>query len=280
MGAIISHINHLDSATLTVVSGSPMGRPISDVKTKYARGMARTNTQSGGSATLVVDIDLGAIKDIITLGVIGMNSTLDAGVQWYMSTGAGGSGTEIATIGGGWYSSWLLPFSQNAWNHIAGISPWQARYIRLTVQCTRPAGEEWLDLRRVWVGGGQVLADGIDRDWRIDAIDATQSERTGRGGIYVDPQQRWRRLSGTITNASADEIVGDPSGTPGAWNVLQTVGLASEVVITPRANLGNERDRHIQTVYGVLSQTPPLVANGAPYSTEFAVEEIPAIPLS
>lgn len=284
MGAILSHENYLDSATLTVIVGNTMARAIGGVKTPYARGMARTNTQSGGQASLVVDIDLGSVKDILTLGAIGLNASSDAALTWYLSTAASAGGTEIATLTGSWKKSWLLPFSQNAWVHAEGVTPWQARYIRLSITVDRPVSEEWLDVRRLWVGGGEVLADGIDREWRVDQIDATQSERTGRGGIYVDPQQRWRRLSGSITNASADEMLGDPSGTPGAWGVLQTVGLASEVVITPRANAGtnsnNHRDRHLQTIYGVLAQTSPLVASGVPYSTEIAVEEIPAIPLS
>lgn len=287
MGAIISHINYADSATITNSIGTVI-RALSGMQTPFLRGLARS-TGSGtppGIVTIVFDVDLGAAKSITTIGCIGLNadeaSGGDAGMLVDLSlTGAGND--EVLSAGQGtWDTEWMLETGQACWLH-CDTTPWSARYVRIRLDVSRPAGAGYIDVRRLWIGGGVFIDVGFDDGWTLSVIDGSETTTTQRGGFFAQEYEKRRQLQAAITARSSGEIIGS-ANTYGIFGTLARVGRTKEVVVTPRSNYeGSQlRDRFVQTIYGTISEWSPIRDNaGTIWGLEsLTVDELPYPALS
>jgi hypothetical protein len=289
VGAIISHINHADTATITNSIGTVI-RSLDGMKTPFLRGLARsTGSGTGPGLSLIqFDIDLGEPKSISTIGAIGLNASEDVAgyeAQMLVSLSLTGAGNDEVLSGGegNWRSEWGLPWGQACWLH-ADAAPWSARYVRIRLDVDRPAGTFYVDVRRLWIGGGIFIDEGIDNQWSMGIIDASETTTTPRGGFFASEYARRRRLSGALTARAAGDIMGTSDAAIGAFHALAAAGRSREVVVTPRSNAdsADKRARHAQTVYGTFSELSPAVDNsGNIFSLEsFAVDELPYPALS
>lgn len=283
MGAIISHINLADSATFTNSIGTVL-RSLDGMKTPFLRGLYRsTGSGSGpGLSTVQFDVDLGEPKSISTIGAIGLNASDEVTgyeAQMLVSLSLTGAGNNEVLNGaeGNWRSEWGLPWGQACWLH-AEDAPWSARYVRIRLDVDRPAGTFYVDCRRLWIGDGIFLSEGIDSEWQMAILDNSETNTTKRGGFFAAEYDRRRRLSGAITGRTIAEIMGTSDAAIGAFHALAAAGRSREVVVTPRSNadVADKRARHAQTVYGTFSELSPAIDNnGNIFSLEsFAVDEI------
>lgn len=288
MGAIISHINLADSATITNQTGTII-RALSQMQTPFLRGLYRsTGSGSGpGLSTVIFDVDLGAAKSISTIGAIGLNAdTASGGIAQMtvnMST-VSASGTDALNGGEGiWRDEWGVPFGQSCWLH-AATTPYAARYIRIRLDVSRPSGQFYVDCRRLWIGDGLFISEGLDSKWSLSVIDGSPATFTPRGGFFSNHLERRRRLRGALTVREISEILGSSDAVLGMINTLAYAGKSKEVVVTPRSNSdGSEmRLRHMQTVYGAFTDWSPSVeiAGNLFSNDSFAVDEIPYPALS
>lgn len=288
MGAIISHINLADSATITNHTGAVI-RNLSQMQTPFLRGLYRsTGSGSGpGLSTVIFDVDLGSAKSIKTIGAIGLNADEASGgdAQMLVSLSlVSAGGDEVLSGGdGNWDSEWGVPFGQACWLH-ADAAPWSARYVRIRLDVSRPAGSFYVDCRRLWIGDGLFVSEGLDNEWTLEVLDASEVSITQRGGFFAQEFERRRRLTGGLSGREVADILGTSSASIGALNSLAYAGRSREVVVTPRSNAetGEKRARHIQTVYGAFSSWSPIRDQaGNIFALEsFAVDEIPYPALS
>lgn len=288
MGAIISHLNLADSATITNHTGTVI-RALSQMQTPFLRGLYRsTGAGSGpGLSTVVFDVDLGSVKSIKTIGAIGLNADEDSGgdAQMLVSLSAVSSGGDEVLSGGegNWDSEWGVPFGQACWLH-ADAEPWSARYVRISLAVSRPASEFYVDCRRLWIGDGLFVSEGLDNEWTLEVLDASEVSITQRGGFFAREFERRRRLAGGLSARAVGDILGTSSASIGMLNSLAYAGKSREVVVTPRSNAdtGEKRARYLQTVYGAFSGwSAARDRAGNIFSLEsFAVDEIPYPALS
>lgn len=280
MGAIFSTRNWLDEAgvTFSVTTGT-MSRALTELQTPWGEGLARG--AYSGSAILIFRVDLGAVRDICTLGLLGLNGR--AQVQFFLGTTAGGD--DILSSDGVMYEPhWGFPFGAACWVHPSAGAPWAARYLMIRVDVFD--GPTYVDMRRLWVGGGLILPDGVDSGWELNFEDGSYSERTDEGGVSVDERQRWRKLAASRVLLTETEAVGGTAGTtPGLFSQLATVGKSREIVVAVRAypdtNEESYRRRYFNTIYGQLTSWQPLRSRkGNRFGVaRFEVTEAPLPPL-
>lgn len=288
MGAIISHINLADSATITNQTGTII-RALSQMQTPFLRGLYRsTGSGSGpGLSTVIFDVDLGAVKSIKTIGAIGLNADAASGGLVQMTVNlslVSASGDEVLSGGAGeWRDEWGVPFGQSCWLH-AATAAYAARYVRIRLDVSRPSGTFYVDVRRLWIGDGLFFSEGLDSKWALSVIDGSPATFTPRGGFFSNHLERRRRMRGGLTVREINEILGSSSGAPGMINALAYAGKSKEVVVTPRSNSDSSemRLRHMQTVYGAFTDWSPSVeiAGNLFSNDSFAVDEIPYPALS
>ena len=287
MGAIISHINHADTATITNSIGTVI-RSLDGMKTPFLRGLARS-TGSGsapGLSTIQFDVDLGSAKTISTVGAIGLNAHEASGgdAQMLVSLSLTSSGgNEVLNAGeGNWDTEWMLDSGQSCWLH-ADAAPWSARYVRVRLDVSRPSGTFYVDVRRLWIGDGVFIDVGFDDGWQLSVFDGSEATTTQSGGFFAREYERRRQLRAAITARDAVDIIGG-SNTYGVLGALMRVGRTSEVVVTPRSNAetSQKRDRYVQTIYGTISEWSPIRDNaGSIFGLEsITVDELPYPALS
>jgi len=287
VGGIISHINHADSATITNSIGTVI-MSLDNMKTPFLRGLTRS-TGSGsapGLSTIQFDVDLGSAKSISTVGCIGLNAHEASGgdAQMLVSLSLVSSGgNEVLSAGeGSWDTEWMLDTGQACWLH-ADTAPWSARYVRIRLDVSRPAGTFYVDVRRLWIGGGVFLDVGFDDGWQLSVIDVSEATTTQSGGFFAREYERRKQLKAAITARDTDDIIG-ASNDYGVFGTLMRVGRTSEVVVTPRSNYDTslKRTRYVQTVYGTISEWSPIRDNsGSIWGLEsFTVDELPYPALS
>lgn len=280
MGAIISTNNWLDEAGVTLTPYSTtMTRPLSELTTPWGDGLARGHV--GGVAVIIFDIDLLAARSIITLGMLGMQGT--ANTQFFLSNVSAG-GTDVASLSIDYESEWGFPFGPACWIHATAGTAWSARYLRVRVDVFE-GSPTWVDARRLWIGGGLILTEGLDTGWQVDFKDGSPSDRTPDGAINVSERQRWRRLTGGRTRLTDAQAIGGASGaTPGLFSQLARVGRSREIVAAVRSypDSADERLRYFNTVYGQLVGWQPLRSKrGNKYGIDgFEIEEVPMQALS
>lgn len=287
MGAIISHINHADTATITNGVGT-VARALDGMKTPFLRGLARSAGSGTGPGlnTIIFYVDLGSAKSVSTIGCIGVNADEASGGDAQMLVNASliaYNGDEILNgAEGNWDTEWGLPWGQACWLHAE--TPWSIRYLTIRLDISRPAGQFYCDVRRLWIGGGIFLTEGIDTNWSLEVLDASEVTVTQRGGFFANEFERRRRLTGSVMGRDSSEILGTSDAAIGTFHALAAAGRSREVVVTPRSNAdtGEKRARHAQTVYGAFSNWSPAIDQaGNIWGIEsFAVDEIPSPPLS
>lgn len=272
MGAIISTRNWLDEAGVSfAVDVGTMARPLTELQIPWGGGLARCS-----GTVLIFRVDLGATRDICTLGLIGLNGRAE--VQYYL--GAAAHGDDVLATVVEYETHWGFPFGGAAWVHAPAGSHWQARHLKIRVDIYD--GPSVIDMRRLWVGGGLILSAGVDTGWEVTFEDGSYSERTDEGGVSVDERQRWRKISCARSLLTRAEAVGAGSGSePGLFAQLATVGRSREIVVSPRANSGTSdadyMERYFATVYGQLTSWQPLRSrNGQRFGVgRFEVTEAP-----
>lgn len=282
MGAIISTRNWLDEPGVTfALDSGTMSRPLSELQLPWGGGLARGSYS--GSAVLIFRVDLGAVRQICTLGLVGMNGQTSA--IFLLGSSAHGNDILDSEYGSVAYSpDWGFPFGAGVWVHPAAGTPWSARHLKVRVDIL--GGPTYVDMRRLWVGGGLILPDGVDTGWEVGFEDGSYSERTDEGGVSVDERQRWRKLSAARTLLTEQEAIGGGSGLPpGLFSQLATVGRSKEIVAATRARYGTADDdfrlRYFNTVYGQLTNWQPLQSRrGQRFGVgRFEVTEAPMPPL-
>lgn len=277
MGAIISTQNWADDAgaTLSVITGT-MTRPISEAQKPWGRGLARG--AYGGTSIVVVRVDLGVARNIICLGAKGLNGTENDGVFRLSNVSAGGSELlDTSSEGDGMYytDDWGLPFGNALW-WVAPSSAIYARYVEMMLR-SEVGTLSYLDLRRLWVGGGMIIPEGFDSGWSLDFVDSTKTDRSDTGGVFTLPGSRRRKLSATLTNRDESIVTASEA----SWPRI-TIGGSAEVVIAPRANENDSRSRYLQTIHGQLTGWSPIRygRSGLIDMETFTTEEAPMPALS
>lgn len=275
MATIISATNFADAAgvTFSVLTGT-MSLPLTQLQRPFGDGLARGATS--GFPVLIFEVDLGQERDIISLGLLGMNGE-GAGVQFGLFNGAGGTSQVLPYTLVEWFQAWRMPFSPACWLH-ATTAPWRARYVRIRIDIYEVSGSlpAFVDMRRLWVGGGALVSGGVSRRWFLDFADASQVDRAPRGGAYGDQQARWRRARFGLQRQGAETMIGDGAldGAGGVWTELAAAGKAQEIVVAPRAHETSDQLRYWQTLLGVATEWSPLVNDsGEIYGLESAAVE-------
>ncbi|MFO1495155.1 MAG: hypothetical protein U1F26_10910 [Lysobacterales bacterium] len=275
MATIISATNFADAAgvTFSVLTGT-MSLPLTQLQRPFGDGLARGATS--GFPVLIFEVDLGQERDIISLGLLGMNGE-GAGVQFALFNGAGGTSPVLPYTLVEWFEAWRMPFSPACWLH-ATTAPWRARYVRIRIDIYEVSGSlpAFVDMRRLWVGGGALVAGGVSRRWTLDFVDASQVDRAPRGGAYGEQQARWRRARFGLQRQGAETMIGDGAldGAGGVWTELAAAGKAQEIVVAPRAHETSDQLRYWQTLLGVATEWSPLVNDsGEIYGLESAAVE-------
>lgn len=278
--AIISSRNWLDEPGVTITSLlGTWERPLSEIKKPWGRGLARAVNLGVGRAGF--RIDLGEERQIVTIGAIGCSSTFYE-LQVRMS-GTSPGGTEVLNDVTSSYSpDWNLPFGAHAWLHRSGLSAWAGRYLDVYISQFDFDGP--IDIRRLWIGGGTIVAGGVQRPWDLDFVDGSLTERTARGGVFVDSLGRWRRIRCSVQRRSQLTMTGGSSAL-GVHGELLRAGRDREIVVIPRINDGTGealRRRYLQTIYGQLTEWTPaeFVAGNLVSIESFVVEEAPMPALS
>lgn len=279
MAAPFTTTNWIDEpgVTFTPVIGT-MSRPYSELTKPWGRGLARGTY--GGIATIVFDVDLGQDRTILTLGALGING--EHGTQFRLTSDGGAAGDVLATTSVGYMDGWGFPFGPACWLHAPGGVPWFARYVRVRIDVS---GATWVDLRRLWVGNGVAITGGVNRQFSIDLVDGSASERTARGGVFTDQEGRWRRIKFAATNRTDTTMLG-AGANEGLWPRLVHAGRSREAVIAVRTNEltdgSQDQARYLQTVLGQVTEwTPLLSTSGNRWGIEsITVEEAPMLALS
>ncbi len=278
MGAILSNVNYADSADATITENTgTFLTPLSQLQVPWGRGLCRAH--DGPYPRCIFDVDLGDVKSIVTLGLKGMQGHCE--VRYQLSAFADFS-VMVANTVVEYESAWGFPYGAGCWLHPAGAA-WEARYLRVRVDVFEGIDPSWVDMRRLWVGGGIILSDGVAAGWEVDpAVDGSPTDRSPDGDVYADARARWRRLRAGRTLMTRATAVG---GTvPGLAAAIASIGHSRECVVAVRANDGGDNDlaRFYETVHGQLASWAPLRSQkGDRIGLEhLMVEEVPMEPLS
>lgn len=282
MAAPFTTVNWIDApgVTFTPVIGT-MSRDLDELAIAWGDGLARGTY--AGVPTIVFDVDLGLDRRIMTLGIAGMNGTCS--VQFRLTSDGGADGDVLATTAVEYQDEWGYPFGPACWLHAPGGVPWEARYLRVRIDITSGVGATWVDARRLWVGDGVLIPEGVDRQFSLDFVDGTPSERSPRGRVAVDEEARWRKVKYAVTRRSTETLLFSGAGA-GLWPLLASVGRAREVVIGIRANEPfdsyTDQARYVQTVLGQVVEWTPLVSSAGELwgIDSMTVEEAPMQALS
>lgn len=274
MGAIISTVNLADSATIAAVGGYTILRTLEDMKKPWGRGLARGHASS--SPVLSFTVDLGSVKTVRTIGLRGMNGTFAE--MTVEASAVSSSGNEVINHTEQYDDEWNLPFGSGVWLHAE--TSWSIRWLTITVQ-TAGVGLTWADVRRLWIGDGVTLAEGVDEGWEIDFVDSSLVERSTEGGVFSSVGTQWRRMQAGMVSRESDTVL----GSDGAWAQLAYAGRGREIVVALRRNwqlADSGRMSYLQTVHGQLAEWRPMRnQSGELYAIDgFVVEEAPMPRLS
>lgn len=276
MGAIISTVNWADSATIAASGGYTILRTLDDVKKPWGRGLARGHIAD--MPVMSFTVDLGAVRTVRTIGVRGVNGTsCDMSVS---ASATSSSGDEVLSAEStGFSEEWGFPFGSGLWLH--ADTSWSIRYLTISVEAFADSSPTFVDLRRLWIGDGVTLSEGVDEGWSLDFVDSSLVERSTAGGVFSTVGQQWRRVQAGLVNRPSSAILGDGA----AWARLSSVGRGREVVVALRRNwqMGDSgRMSYLQTVHGQLAEWRPMTnAAGELYGIDgFTVEEAPMPRLS
>lgn len=273
MSAIISTENYADSATITGYLGT-YSLPLSELKKPWGRGLCRGATS--GFATIAYNVDLGAERDISTIACIGLNGT--ATMTVYVSSSNSYSG-DIHQEAVEYSTDWRLGPTAVCYLH-ADAAPWTARYVRIRIDVTED-GATYVDQRRLWIGGGLMLPEGVSRGWRIRAVDGSVIERTAQGGVYVDDRTKWKRVTAGRSRVSLAQCIGDGPGVRGLYTEIAGVGRGGEVLAALRSNVGTSAETHRircwESVYGQLIEWSDVQHRAGQYFAmdSMVIEEAP-----
>ena len=193
-----------------------MLRPLTELQTKWARGLCRGPANGTGSvpASLQIRADLGASKSIAAIGLAGLNdavatASLSLSTTTMGGTGAGSASLENDGLNGDVHGNSLWWISPAA----AGYTT--ARYVQLDVEVFGlPAGLRHVDSRRLLIMAGDLeeagtrLSAGVDFDWSLVHLDLSSASVTARGGVFTDPQGTYRELRLGVTGMTAAEADG------------------------------------------------------------------------
>lgn len=285
MAAIIAWQDQVKDATLTTTSGT-MLRPLDEVKKPWARGLAR-GPANGGSftpATLVIRADLGSEKVIHTIGGCGLNAVSIAQMNVKVGTSPGAS--DILTGTGYWEAAFGEEFGQAMFWHSPAVL--YARYVEVEFQVYgRPAGQRYVDLRRLIIMAGHRNLVGWDRNWAIRTVDNSDGIMTKRGGVFIDEQSRYRELRFGFSSLSLGEAKTDRlylfGGSSNLQETIANAGRRLEVVCCPRYYSDpTTPDLSANTIYGRLVDWDPIQhVGGDRYAcNSITVHETPYPPLS
>ena len=132
----------------------------------------------------------------------------------------------------------------------------------------------YLDVGRVFLANGIKLANGVDFDISMSAVDEARVMRSRGKQLYAESVTRYRRSTCKVTQITEDTAI-NTSAVPTSPS-FQTLGLqagsSGEVIIAPRT--GDELVKRRLTVYGRLTKPPDIRHQGGGYyETELEVEE-------
>lgn len=280
MGAIVSSPNWADSGTITVQSGVGQLLPIGNAQKAWCKGLARMN-----ASEFYIDVNLGALRRIVCVGLRGLNGNYADATISFSAVAAGGSelGTEFVYYGDSG------PNVGNDWQDTFGTALWWtgapkfARYVRIAlIMESTPSNDTWTDIRRVWVGGGFEVAEGVDAGWTLDFVDGSTADRSPNGAVFAYPGATWRRMKVALTLRPESQLAAVKTANVGPmWVVLAKIGRGSEVVVAPRS-MDAGGWYYLGVLHGQLTEWSPLAfLPGSLASMESATfEEIPIEPLS
>lgn len=273
--AILSSINWADDpgVTFSVIAGTEM-LPLEQLQRRWGEGLARGDL--GGIAVFWFEVDLGVERPIVTLGLKGMNGNCE--VRYALYNGAGGTSEVMDYTIVEYLDDWAFPFGAACWLHCPGVA-WSARYVRIRVDITA-SGATWVDMRRLWIGGGTIISGGVDRAFEIDFVDLSPSERTPRGGVSADEEAIWRKVRFSATNRT-EAILFDAGGA-GLWQQLVRAGRSREIVVAIRTNAATDFACYVDTVHAQLIEWAPLIhsAGNRRGIRSMLFEEVPLVALS
>lgn len=280
MAGVVSLINWFDgAASITCSATETLG--LAEAQKPWGAGLARIADRE-----FYIDIDLGAIRNIVATGVRGLNGNCFQAVFSFSSLEAGGTdqGTESASYGA---SDAAVP---NDWVDTFGTALWWtgepkfARYIRIEISGVDSVTDDtWTDIRRIWIGSGVSFTEGVDAMWQMDFVDGSLTDRSQQGAVFVTPGVTWRRVRLGLTNRHELAMFGvhDGSASP-LWVLLAKAGRGAEVVVAPRGRGPEWSWYYGQVIHGQLVEWSPLTFQPASLvSMEAATfEEVPLLPLS
>jgi len=285
MGAVVGYVNHADAATLSTTTSGSMLRPLSELKLPWARGLCRgpANGTDSQPAQLVIRADLGGLKRIHMIGVVGLNAVSKVeGVVRLSGISAGGS--EVAQIDLLWSAGWGEQSGQAVWAMTDPSSIVEARHVQIELDVFgRPSGERYVDARRLLIMEGTRIAAGWDSDWSIQQVDLSASSVTPRGGVFVDEQGAYRIMNFGVSGMTRAEAWIDDPARYALNSLLSTARGRHEVVACPRYyDDPTEQDLFRYTVYGRLASWSPIQhTKGDTYACEsIQIAETPYPPLS
>lgn len=249
---------------------------IEEAKKSWGKGLARLNARD-----FYIDLDLGANRRIVCCGIRGLNGNYCEAVFAFSTSSAGATDQGEETVEYGNSSAtvaqdWLDTFGTAVW---WGGAAKTARYVRVTIRMSNStATDTWTDIRRLWIGNGYSVPEGVDAGWSLDFVDGSLSDRSPQGAVFASQGVTWRRIRVGLTNRDASGLLATWTGSTGPlWVFLAKTGRGAEVVVMPR-----DDSPYLETVHGQTVDWSPLVMlPGAMVSFEGATfEEIPLEPLS
>lgn len=265
MGAVLAHVNHADTATLSTTTSGSMLRPLSELQTKWARGLCRgpANGTSGDPATLVIRADLGSSKIIHSVGVVGLNGVTGTTMSVTLSASSFGA-TDAGSGGNDWDPAYGEDYGQGLF-----ITPdaghWTARYVQISLEVYgRASGQRYVDARRLLIMAGGSYSDGVDFDWSMLPVDLGQAITTPRGGVFVSPQAKHRAFSFGISGMTLREAriaTRAYDNYDSLEHVLASAGRTTEIVAIPR-HTAEDEEMFTQAIYGRLVEWSPIVHTG------------------
>lgn len=259
MGAILAIGNLADSATLSTTSGT-MLRSLDNLKTAWARGLARGPANGTGSvpAELTIRVDLGSGKQFSAIGLIGLNDAVASGSLKFSLTGAGNQEVGTGTLDNDGLNG--QTHGNSLWYVNSGLIT--ARYIEIYVQVfDLPAGLRHVDARRLFIATASgtaattvLLSDGVDFNWSLTNIDNSAAQITPRGGVFVTTGGTYRELRFSVTGMTAQE-----ASDLRTW--LAAARRTTECVVALREE-DTDAEQSDRTIYGRLVEWSPIAHTG------------------
>lgn len=215
----VAYPNLIDAATL---SGGSWALPLTKLQTRATSDRARsTNT---AEASTVINVDLGAVVNVVGLAIAGHNA--GAAAEWAISgsTVASGSADAIDT---GPMPCWRLATRHRSLNLIYTLAePVPVRYLRLAFDDTaNPDG--YLELGRLFIGGGWMPAHGPGHaGFQPRPIDLSETVELEGGARQYNVRGRRRAHDVTfpyVLRADADEF----------FDLQLAAGLTGEILWSP-----------------------------------------------